>query len=263
MSGSLRTLLGDVVSARGLRDCLEALASSRAVLGCAAVGFRDLVDVPAIERLQDKGVQDRGFGWSPSFLDTWRRRNLGREFPLPPGIRVAGQTCRWDLPDPDRGAARPMSPPQRAAIRLLRDHGVVGGLSATVRRPFGGVGCVTWFLAGGEADALDEERRRALWLFAQHFFDGIDRSWLRRDLSPLTLRESEVLCLAARGYTDDQIGATLGRSGNTVRFHIKSIIRKLGAVNRTHAVAIAVAEGLLEPELLRNLGGPAAVRRAR
>lgn len=62
----------------------------------------------------------------------------------------------------------------------------------------------------------------------------------------LTVRELQVLELIARGYGNKQIGTTLGLSEDTVKGHMRSIMEKLGANNRTHAVTIGIERGFLE-----------------
>ncbi len=61
----------------------------------------------------------------------------------------------------------------------------------------------------------------------------------------LTRREVEVLQLIRDGQKNKQIADQLSISENTVNFHIKNIVGKLGANDRTHAVTIAVRRGLL------------------
>ena len=61
----------------------------------------------------------------------------------------------------------------------------------------------------------------------------------------LTSRELEVLQLIRDGYKNKQVAEQLSISENTVNFHIKNIVDKLGANDRTHAVTIAVRRGLL------------------
>lgn len=61
----------------------------------------------------------------------------------------------------------------------------------------------------------------------------------------LTPRELEVLQLIRDGLKNKQIADRLSISENTVNFHIKNIVDKLGANDRTHAVTIAVRRGLL------------------
>jgi len=61
----------------------------------------------------------------------------------------------------------------------------------------------------------------------------------------LTPRELQVLQLIRDGRKNKQIADQLSISENTVNFHIKNIVDKLGANDRTHAVTIAVRRGLL------------------
>ncbi|HKR12343.1 MAG TPA: response regulator transcription factor [Pyrinomonadaceae bacterium] len=61
----------------------------------------------------------------------------------------------------------------------------------------------------------------------------------------LTPRELEVLQLVRDGCKNKQIADQLSISENTVNFHIKNIVEKLAANDRTHAVTIAVRRGLL------------------
>ena len=64
-------------------------------------------------------------------------------------------------------------------------------------------------------------------------------------LDPLTERELEVLNLMAEGYSNPQIARRLGISRNTAKFHVSSIISKLGVGSRTEAVTIALKNGLI------------------
>jgi DNA-binding NarL/FixJ family response regulator len=61
-----------------------------------------------------------------------------------------------------------------------------------------------------------------------------------------TEREISVIGLAARGNSNKQIAFKLGISEDTVKAHMKTLFAKLGAADRTHAVAIAAKRGLIE-----------------
>ncbi len=61
----------------------------------------------------------------------------------------------------------------------------------------------------------------------------------------LTTREVEVLRLLARGLQNKEIAADLAVSVRTVKFHVTNILGKLGAGNRTEALAIAAQQGLI------------------
>jgi DNA-binding NarL/FixJ family response regulator len=62
----------------------------------------------------------------------------------------------------------------------------------------------------------------------------------------LTVRETEVLGLMARGLANKQIAAGLRISEHTVKFHLSSVYAKLGANSRTEAVSIGTRLGLIE-----------------
>jgi DNA-binding NarL/FixJ family response regulator len=65
-------------------------------------------------------------------------------------------------------------------------------------------------------------------------------------IETLTPREAEVLHLLAQGLQNKEIAAELIISERTVKFHVSSIMGKLGAGNRTEAVTIAAQQGLIE-----------------
>lgn len=62
----------------------------------------------------------------------------------------------------------------------------------------------------------------------------------------LTERELEVLQLIRNGLRNKQIAGELAISETTVSFHIKNLVDKLQANDRTHAVTVALRRGLLE-----------------
>jgi len=65
----------------------------------------------------------------------------------------------------------------------------------------------------------------------------------------LSRRERQVLAELARGSQSDEMALALHLSVHTIRSHTKSLLRKLGARTRAHAVAIAYSNGALELEL--------------
>ena len=61
----------------------------------------------------------------------------------------------------------------------------------------------------------------------------------------LTPRQLEVLALIARGQTNKEIARNIGTEEGTVKVHVKAIMEKLGANNRTHAVINGARFGII------------------
>jgi DNA-binding NarL/FixJ family response regulator len=72
-------------------------------------------------------------------------------------------------------------------------------------------------------------------LLAEHFTED-----------DLTQREVEILRGVARGNSNKIVADQLNISENTVKNHVKSILSKLGASDRTHAVVIGLQRGIIE-----------------
>jgi len=64
----------------------------------------------------------------------------------------------------------------------------------------------------------------------------------------LTHREIQLLQLVAEGFSNKASAQKLSISENTVKYHLKKILQKLGAQNRTEAVTYAIGAGLIKPE---------------
>lgn len=108
---------------------------------------------------------------------------------------------------------------------------------------------VTVYMAGrGKAVAerfaatRDEVHLRAI-----HFFEALEATGPaipeeyaapQNRIGPLTAREAECLKWAAEGKTNGEIAIILGISENTVRYHFKNILSRLGARSRAQAVAM-------------------------
>lgn len=71
-------------------------------------------------------------------------------------------------------------------------------------------------------------------------------------MEALTRREQAVLPLVARGMTNDEIGAHLGVSERTARFHVRSLLRrKFNVATRVALAAKSVALGFVSGAELR------------
>ncbi len=71
---------------------------------------------------------------------------------------------------------------------------------------------------------------------------------VKRVVVPPTQREMQILSYIAHGNTNKRIGYRLKISEQTIKNHISTILRKLTANDRAHAVAIAMCNGWLSLE---------------
>ena len=126
------------------------------------------------------------------------------------------------------------------------DFGLLDGFVVPIASSAGKVGAM-W--GGGQAVDLPERDIPALHLMAIYAFDRVLR--LRQPLwnerPRLTPREQEVLTWAALGKPAWEIGEILTISKRTANAHITNARRKLGAVNRTQAVMIALRDRIIQP----------------
>lgn len=103
--------------------------------------------------------------------------------------------------------------------------------------------------ADGETLALAVQSARRGLVLIDTAFEGLHPEAQPHEPLPssgeLSERELEVLRLVAEGLANKAIAARLGISDHTVKFHLNSVLRKLGAQSRTDAVVRATRLGLL------------------
>jgi LuxR family transcriptional activator of bioluminescence operon len=138
----------------------------------------------------------------------------------------------------------------RAWLDLGRRFGLRRGLTVPLNPPSGQTGLLS--LASTDGDGGDQHLGNLLstaGIFSQYLFDA----YIRIDkienpkVNQLTKRELECVFWACEGKTAWEMAHIVGVSERTVNFHLTSVIKKLGASNRQHAVAKAVMYGLVKP----------------
>jgi DNA-binding CsgD family transcriptional regulator len=171
------------------------------------------------------------------------------------------------VPADARAAARAGSTRGRSAVWLAL-HGVLGGavalgagalVGAAVIALAGWAGASGFLLkrarpadlgyairlvAGGES-VLFPDAVRSLVAARRPAKAPGDRAATAPPTSDLTAREGEVLRLVATGLSNADIAAHLVISLETVKTHVRNILTKLGAANRTQAVIAAYESGLM------------------
>lgn len=194
--------------------------------------------------------------------DPLARAGLAALMAVVEGATVAGQSAPSDdfafavdayRPDVALWDAGWNSDADTERIRLLVERGVpvlllvaelnaVGGLWAT-----GAGGLLDRSATGVQIVAALNAVRAGLHVMTPQYEPPAaarDRE-LEALVEPLTPREMDVLGLMANGLSNKLIARDLGISEHTVKFHVNSILAKLGAQSRTDAVVRATRMGVL------------------
>jgi LuxR family quorum sensing-dependent transcriptional regulator len=131
-------------------------------------------------------------------------------------------------------------------MNVMAEFGLLNSISVPIPGPTGCEG-VAWL--GGKRQELTAYNMPLIHLMALYAFERI-RSFTKQMPSAkpnVTLREREVLTWVALGKSAWEIGEILGIAKRTVDEHTQTAMKKLGAVNRAQAVAVALRNRLIEP----------------
>lgn len=106
----------------------------------------------------------------------------------------------------------------------------------------------SFFSIAGESVEAHPRTTAILTYLVPHLHHALNRVLNRnkRNNEPLSSREREILQWVTCGKSTWDISVILDISERTVNFHINNIKDKLNAVNRSHALAIAVEQGMIE-----------------
>jgi LuxR family quorum sensing-dependent transcriptional regulator len=156
--------------------------------------------------------------------------------------------CRRSL-SPFEWSEAPYSPEKEPAaaevMRRATDFRMSRGFIVPIHGLTGFEACIS---LGGECLDLNPRSKPAVHLMAMYGFDRIRRLISPAvQASPLTPREREVIAWASQGKTAWETGEILHITQRTVEEHATRACQKLGAMNRVHAVAIAIRERFIEP----------------
>jgi DNA-binding CsgD family transcriptional regulator len=205
---------------------------------------KDACDLP---RAKDGSFIASLMGWPTGCLVTWRDAGLGEHCPIAQRCGRAAAPFSWSCDTRDnQWFGGPFSAEQR---RVLEHYGryISGGIAVPVLQTGGTLGYVSWCSLSRERGDLTAEQLATMHflshVFIRHVTGMVPSALVTGSL--LTARESQCLTLAALGKSEPEIALVLNRSRETVHFHIRNCLSKLGASNRTHAVALACTRGLI------------------
>ena len=165
----------------------------------------------------------------------------GADGPFPPAVP---DVVLWDLGPGAESAGEPDAIADRPTVAL-----VASPSAARTARSAGAGGVLGRALDGGRLVAALQGVAAGLLVVAPELADALFATPRDTDdagLEPLTGREQEVLALLAEGLANRDVALALNVSESTAKFHVRSILSKLGAATRTEAVVRAMRAGLLE-----------------
>jgi LuxR family transcriptional regulator, quorum-sensing system regulator BjaR1 len=180
--------------------------------------------------------------WPTDWFNIYIENNFDRVDPVIRHCRSSIHPFEWaEAPydaERERGAAEVM--------RRATDFGMVRGFIVPIHGLAGYEAAVS--LGGIDLD-LNGRSKPALHLMAMYGFERIRRLLEPAPDAPsqLTQREREVVAWASQGKSAWEIGEILHITQRTAEQHLENAARKLGAVNRTHTVAIAIRKKIINP----------------
>jgi LuxR family quorum sensing-dependent transcriptional regulator len=179
--------------------------------------------------------------WPAEFLALYVRNEYIRFDPIARRCRRSPQPFEWS-------AAHYYQDPEPRTAEVMRraaDFGLKQGFIVPINTPAGFEACVS--MSGAHLD-LTTRTKPLIHLVALYGYERVRGLAARKPpvMRQLTPREREVLQWVARGKCAWEIGEILNIGKRTVDEHSATAMRKLGAVTRTHAVAIAVRDKAID-----------------
>lgn len=235
MAKALEQFLGRLEQASNLDDLQDLILDLRGMVD---------VDHTVYHWVSSDGEQYGCGTYPPEWVQHYVENDYIRIDPVVQGCYQRFHPVDWKRLDWSSKSAR-------AFLQNALKHGVGNqGLSVPIRGPNGqfAMFTVSHHCSDEEWAAFIEEWQRDLIIIAHYFNQKAleiagDRAPERtKALSP---RETDALTFLAMGYGRGQVSEMLAISEHTLRVYIESARFKLGAANTTHAVAKALAEGLI------------------
>lgn len=179
----------------------------------------------------------------------WCRRYLERKYyTIDPVVRrtpmFAGPFL-WD----ELAKAYQLQACEQRVLQEAKEAGLKNGVSVPLFGPLGQISVISFASCFDDADPQANVRR--LKALAWHFHIAFAEIAKPSDCASngkvsLSEREKDCLRWVAEGKSSWEIGKILNVSENTVNFHVKNAMRKLGTANRTHGLVKAIRLGLIE-----------------
>jgi LuxR family transcriptional regulator, quorum-sensing system regulator CciR len=200
---------------------------------------------------EGRNLNEEIFGWTSENERWWKLPGILYNSPIIAAARYQSQPFWYDQSGFYARSPNPiLSTIDLSRIGQLTMRKV--GIIVPVHLPLGRVAAVGFSPIGAERcdlhaefSAYSEQLEFAARTFIVDYINAMDAMKTTAPAATLSQREVECLCWAAAGKTDNEIAQIIARSHATIRFHVRSAIGKLDAVNRSQAVFKASQLGYL------------------
>lgn len=180
--------------------------------------------------------------WPQDLVASYDELGLLTKSPATKSLRVSTRPFIWEADTVD-----PKSPqhPGSEYFELFARFGVTMSVTIPAQQASGQRGAVVFL--GNRARPVEYELMEISY-YANLIFSRIAEIGNngQEQEQMLSARERECLQWTASGKTSQEIAAILGLSEHTVNHYLSAACQKLGAVNRSHAVAKAIRSGMLD-----------------
>ena len=179
-------------------------------------------------------------GWPPEWFEIYTRENFSVMDPVPQYGASTVQPFEWAEARYDKDS----NPAAHLVMTRATEFRLMQGYCIPLHYDEGGA-VISMATEQLTIDPVAKSALQLIGIYAHNRIRSLGRPKPeKRDL--LTPREREILRWAADGKTSWEVSVVLHISERTVKFHLNQASHKLNAVNRTAAVAKALARGLIK-----------------
>lgn len=139
----------------------------------------------------------------------------------------------------------------RLSMQLVKSYGYLDGWTSAVYHK--SHSALSAFIFAGQKAEKDQRTEAILSCLSPHFAESLKSIHGSRLVKQkankhlkVTRREVEVLKWLEQGKSTWDVSVILNRSEGVIKYHVANLMEKLSAQNRTHAVAIAIRQGLID-----------------
>lgn len=179
-------------------------------------------------------------GFPAEWMKTYRSESFYKIDPIAGNLFSANEPLIWA-----RVRERSKTKTAKAFYKQAADFGLLEGFSFGTR--FTRSASASFFTCTGKELTHKERHIQITRYLLPHLHAALGKVHFNvlKDIPPLTPRELEALNWAKYGKSNWEISLQLNCSQRTVKFHIENAIKKLGAANRSQAIALALSQQLI------------------